>query len=494
MNRYATVGAAVLLGMGTSVHANKPTDDPQPLLLIVSPEHFMPVAQEYAAARRSEIATECASLEQLVRENQGADDAERLKRGLYNRWRDSKSGRALKYVLLVGDADVMPVRYMVLDRVTPAAFDYAFYPSDLYYADLAHTDGSFDDWNANKEGFHAGYFGEVRGEKNKTDPMNFDRIDYLPEIAVGRWPASTIEEVRTIAAKTLAHERPTASRSEAPGAPPSVPHSPVMSSDPAPRTPPGMSDVHRAPALPRIGLVATGGWIENRGAMDSFAERLGQRFGATKLYWKADGHADQGAPDEAHVIDLLNDGVSLVLHSGHGSDDRWDGSIGVRSIGKFHNEGHAAIMMSAGCSTARLAALPPYEAYVDVNAVEHRGTDAGEKFDAPPPPPACYQRGRFNTTGLGEQLLRASPAGAVAYIGCDTGSQPCGMTLMAGFVERLAAGDERLGDCWVGAVRYYWEHEHLAELKPDEGWYPPSIFFQGMKFVVFGDPSVRVGE
>ena len=48
--------------------------------------------------------------------------------------------------VLVGDVDVMPVRYMVLDRVTPAAFDYAFYPSDLYYADLAKSDGAFDCW------------------------------------------------------------------------------------------------------------------------------------------------------------------------------------------------------------------------------------------------------------------------------------------------------------------------------------------------------------
>ena len=40
-------------------------------------------------------------------------------------------------MLLVGDATVLPVRYMVLDRVTPAAFDTAFYPSDLYYADVA---------------------------------------------------------------------------------------------------------------------------------------------------------------------------------------------------------------------------------------------------------------------------------------------------------------------------------------------------------------------
>jgi hypothetical protein len=30
----------------------------------------------------------------------------------------------------------------------------------------------------------------------------------------------------------------------------------------------------------------------------------------------------------------------------------------------------------------------------------------------------------------------------------------------------------------------------LEGLRPDAGWYPPSIFFQGMKFMVFGDPSL----
>ena len=85
---------------------------------------------------------------------------------------------------------------MVLDRNTPAAFNYAFYPSDLYYADLAKRDGSFEDWNARKKGFHAGYFGEVRGEHFKKDPINYDEIDYRPEIAVGRWPVSTANEIQ----------------------------------------------------------------------------------------------------------------------------------------------------------------------------------------------------------------------------------------------------------------------------------------------------------
>jgi hypothetical protein len=33
--------------------------------------------------------------------------------------------------------------------------------------------------------------------------------------------------------------------------------------------------------------------------------------------------------------------------------------------------------------------------------------------------------------------------------------------------------------------------EHLATIAPTADWYPASLFFQGMKFMVFGDPAPR---
>jgi hypothetical protein len=81
--------------------------------------------------------------------------------------------------------------------------------------------------------------------------------------------------------------------------------------------------------------------------------------------------------------------------------------------------------------------------------------------------------------------------GAVAYVGCNTGAQPCALTLLEGFTQALApAGAHRVGDAWRAAVTHYWDAEHLATLAPDDGWYPPSIFFQGMKFMLFGDPTL----
>lgn len=47
---------------------------------------------------------------------------------------------------------------------------------------------------------------------------------------------------------------------------------------------------------------------------------------------------------------------------------------------------------------------------------------------------------------------------------------------------------------WItepGASVYH-QAEHLETLKPNNDWYPPSIFFQGMKYMVFGDPALRL--
>lgn len=441
-----------------------------PPLLIVAPSRFHAALAPYLAHKQTRLSTEIVALETVLAHSPGVDDPEKLKRFLYERWSgpgsDGVARAGLGYVLLVGDADALPVRYMVLDRVTPAAFNYAFYPSDLYYADLAKPDGSFEDWNAQKGGtdpaaaFHAGYFGEVRGEAIKTDPINYDSIDYKPEIAVGRWPVSTAAEVAIVAAKSIAYEA-------------------------------GVEGMGEAHAAPRAAVFAVGGWIENRPMMDALAGALPGGWSIEKRYF---GNGSP-PPSEAQAVELLNSGVLLMLHSGHGAGDRWEGSLSTASIPKLHNAEHLPVILSAGCSTARFATLPPYEPYTDVDGRDHAGSDHGEVFTAPPPPPAPYQTGARNGTGLGEQLLRAGPNGAVAYFGCNTGSQPCGMTLLAGFVDTLSTqsrgpGVVTIGDCWIGAVSYYYDHEHLATLTPDPGWYPASIFFQGMKFMLFGDPSL----
>jgi hypothetical protein len=435
-------------------------------LLIVAPQRFEALLLSYVRHKQKQLPTRIESLERILKDTTGVDDPERLKRFLFHQWKESNIG----YVLLVGDADILPVRYMVLDRVTAAAFDYAFYPSDLYYSDIARADGSFDDWNARKEDFHSGYFGEVRGEKNKKDPINFDQIDYRPDIAVGRWPVSTADEVRLIAEKTMRYENGLPNRDDA----------------------------------QRAAFIGVGGWVDTRPLLDRLAASLPVGWSAEKRYYADAERNDKTLPpDTTQVHSLLNQGVGLLYHTGHGTDTEWEQCFSLNGLDNLRNADRLPILFSAGCSTARFATLPPYEAYVDREGKTHKGTNAGEVFTNPPPPPAPYQKGSFNPPGLGEQLLRGGPNGAVAYIGCNTGSQPCGLTLMEGFVKAFQAlgatrGEPktgpnrgpRLGDCWSQAVSYYYDSERLSQLAPNEDWYPASIFFQGMKFMLFGDPTL----
>jgi hypothetical protein len=243
---------------------------------------------------------------------------------------------------------------MVLDRVTPAAYDYAFYPSDLNYADLAMPDGTFEDWNAAHEGFHAGYFGEVRGEKNKQDPINFDQADYRPEIAVGRWPVSTPEEVACVAAKTIVAEKAALANQDE--------------------------------RLRRAALLAVSGWVDSRPLLDRCAARLTNGWGGEKRYYSdRRGPSSARAPSPAEVRDLFNGGVGLVVHTGHGQPDAWEQCYSVADLDHPTNATRLPVVMSVGCSTAHFAPLPPYGPYVDVNGKEHVGTDHGEAFSAPRP-------------------------------------------------------------------------------------------------------------
>ena len=428
----------------------------------------MEALSEFVEAKRNLAAVascECVSVESLQEGREG-DGAEQLKRGLFERWRGGGPER-FDSVLLVGDMHVLPTRYMMLDRATKAACDVAFYPSDLYFADLADDSGAFEDWNARTDGIHARYIGEVHGESGKSGPIDADGCGLVPEVAVGRWPVATAEEAAAVAQKTLRHDLAIeAARS---------------------------SDVGLAcPRLPAL-VVACGGWIENQSRIQALAARLGPATGVACLsYFDPD---PERRPSPERVSAALRTGASLVLHTGHGEPQGWQHGLRARDLARSASpDRHCLpVICSIGCSTAVLAPQPPYEAYLDADGADHTGTNAGEIFEAPPPPPACVQPRRFAHDSLGATAVRMAEGGAVVYIGCDTGSQPCAHTMLDQFAGFLADHpDAAMGEAWRHAVARYIELEHLRDLTPTDSWYPPSIYFQPMKFVFLGDPTARI--
>lgn len=434
---------ALLLSIAPLAASAQPGADDPALLCVVAPAEWAPLLQPFVSAREKELAVELVPLEAALA-GPGADAPERLKRFLFEAWR----GRKLRYALLVGDADTLPVRFMALDRRTEAARDLAYYASDLYYADLAHPDGRFDDWNGAREGASAWLYGEVRGETHKQGAINHDAISYLPEIAVGRWPVSEPASLAAVVAKTLRW-------------------------DPSERA-------------GRVVALHADGWIDARAALETaLAPLAAARFELARQVYGD----EQGGPSPERALAALRAGVGLALHVGHGTREGWDQCLAPAQLDALANA-PSAIYLSVGCSTAHLCNEAPYEAYLDVHGIPQRGTNHGQVFTELPPPPAPLQPGRFNTTGFGERMLRAPAGGAVAYIGCTTGAQPCALTLLEGFLAAAAEPGLRVGDAWVRAVAHYHERERLAELVPTDSWYPPSIFFQAMKFVLFGDPSL----
>lgn len=428
---------------------------------------------------------EVVALETLCA-GQPGDAAEQLKRGLFALWTayavdGAANGAAadsgsFDSVLLVGDAQSMPFRYMMLDRATKAACDVAFYPCDLYYADLtddADADGkrAFADWNHRTDGVHARYIGEVHGESGKDGPINADGCELVPEVAVGRWPVASAEEARAVAAKTLRHERAVAMRRVGGGAG-------------------GCGDAGAA-ARPTAEVVACGEWIDNRARVTAVADGLRRGFDVACLsYFDSD---DARRPTPARISDALASGKSLVLHTGHGQPSGWHLGPQLADLARMRGLVCMPVLFSIGCSTAEIAPQGPYEPYRDADGADHKGTNAGEVFNAPPPPPACIQPRTCAHSSFGTTSVSMPEGGAVAYIGCTTGSQPCAHTLLDGFAAFVAEHpDAAIGAVWSHAVAQYVDAEHLRELKPTADWYPPSIYFQPMKFVLLGDPTARM--
>lgn len=107
----------------------------------------------------------------------------------------------IKYVLIVGDHDTIPMRYCYPDPTNHkntagiVGGDGGDVPTDYYYADL--TDSDADSWDSDGDGFY--------GEYGEDDP------DFHAEISIGRIPTSNPNRVSYTLDKTVAFEQDTSS-------------------------------------------------------------------------------------------------------------------------------------------------------------------------------------------------------------------------------------------------------------------------------------------
>lgn len=419
-------------------------------LLIITPSEFKSaIAPLEVFKNQTGIVTATVVLEDVYQQYAGRDEAEKVKKCLA----EYRTKAGIRYALLVGDCEKFPVRYTKTDRKTAAAHDTAFYPADLYYADLFNQYCSFDDWDRNKNG----YYGELTGE-SQTGKLNLDEVDIRPDIAVGRIPVSTNEEVSNYVAKVMMYE---------------------------------LGAAHSSWANNAL-LLASVNWVKDAcKRLEDISKDSLKTYNCIKMYGKGNPCMPTTEPSAAAINTYLNSGVGFVAYAGHGSRSGWE-FYGVNDLSGMTTEKMLPVMFSAGCSTSEFATLPPYDAYADIKGNYHKGTNYGEVFTSTPPQPACLQAIN-NTEGFGENILIKRKTGAVAYVGCITGSQPTAVDLLKFFFESLNQGFNTLGSMWNYMIQRYYEVfvPPVNVNKPD--WTIVANFHQPWKFFLMGDPSLRIG-
>lgn len=450
-------------------------------LLIIAHEDFVDeLAPLKAHKDYTDIPTRIYSWQELAERfhDQGRDDQERLKKAIAS-FRQSCD---IKYVMLVGDCDRFPVRYcMIYD---PTYWGHGYSPSDLYYADLYAADGTtFDDWDGDGDGI----FGEMQGGTwtagSTLAAINLDGMDLYPDIALGRIPASTEAEVTTYVNKVISYE----------------------------------FAAYKASWFDKAVLVVPGYWAKDGKYYEypgswSAKEDVDGKLTAvgvtsTKLYDSRIEGLPAGLgnaePTAANISAEINSGVGFVNFSGHGNTTTW-GPYTSTNVAALNNAGKLPVVFAGACSTAQFHFG---DSFLDVDGNTFTRSiqcpiynDANRCWPANPiaaqcPEPAAIQGSIYDVDSMAEEFLVKRDTGGIGYIGSYTGAQGGSQVLDRYFFEgyRYSLKPATLGYLWNYAVRRYINNDFHINFNTDSAWYPQAMFHHIQKYMLFGDPSLRVG-
>lgn len=470
--------------MASTLDPQQPTFE----LVVLCPDGWEEEAQRLADWKnRTGMSSIVARWPDLAARHEGADVPESIKRGVA----DLHSRFDFRYLLLLGDDHLFPVRYTITDR--PAYHEEtqellavgAYYACDLYYADLYGSDGGFQDWDIEGNGWYGELMGDIFPE-----PINHDRLDLYPDVAVGRAPASNLTELSYYIDKVISYES-------------SGPDAHWMSNN-------------------LFALTTMDFSIFTETTIDSYY--LWQ--GTSNLYGKPPAEiwrmVDESLPVRRNYSaspELVNDliakpGIGLLNFCGHGSTSSMDGIMTVSSL-KDLNSSHHPVAFSTGCSTGRFTVEPPFDDYLLLSGEMKEGVwDGGAYSTSTYPPVPHWLQKQYNGVGSAIEIdglaeystVRAIAAdgrpaqgGLIAFFAGVSGMQEYVGELDRYFLEAYFSYDGRekiLGDLQREMLdRYLSAHgfgggEHL---KTASYWGDIAAYHQPMKLHLFGDPSLRVG-
>jgi hypothetical protein len=308
-----TIALILLLSLvpmsGLAVRA--PPAKPPFDLMIIAPDEFCTALQPLKAHKDATgIKTEIISLEWIYDKFDGRDEPEKVKRCIES----YRTNSGLKYVMLVGDVDKFPVRYCRI--YDPTHWGHSYAPSDLYYADLYKSDGSYDDWDIDDDQLY-GEMGGVPWQAGVStlNDINLDQVDLRPDVMVGRIPASSVAEVTTYVNKVISYE----------------------------------SNAYESNWVEKGLLLVSSGYNEDENRYEDYpgaweckdhvASNLqAAHISSIKLYDKRiydlpSGTSD-GNPSPGMINDKMNSGVGFVNYAGHGGVTSWTNCYEANNLDK----------------------------------------------------------------------------------------------------------------------------------------------------------------
>jgi hypothetical protein len=422
-------------------------------LLIIGPAAWRKSLDRFARYK-SDTALPAAvvTIEDAEAQLPGVDGPEKIKRCIEREHRL----RGTKYVLLVGDANVFPVRYI---RAVNTEWGTIFYPSDLYYADLYDTTGAFDDWDADGDGIYA----EMDFKETSSGPkFNIDKVNLVPDVVVGRVPASTLAEADTYFHKVMGYEF-AARESVAFGYPSRWFRKALIVGGNDGFGNKAVSNQHAAP-------LADAGFT------------IVRRYRDEQPWSSMD---DAGRAGE--LTRLLEEGAGFLHYYAHGNTNSFSGWFADTDVAGVDNAGRLPVLVAISCLTARFAI--DKNAYLTAMGTSWTGTS---EVDRARPVPAPVQPADHDRDSMAEEFLVKRESGAVAYIGAahkfEHGGKPLGAYLFEAY--RDLPKPPTLGDMWGSALRRFVANELGGGTI---GMGPYYAFIHAHKVMLFGDPSLRVG-
>ena len=277
-----TVAATVVNPEGLAAYASTPAEDlPWGEYLVVTTselqEAFEPLA-EYKTVKGVEA--RIVTMGYITDLYSGVDDAQSLRFFL----RDIFDGNPPTYVLLAGDTPDVPHREC---WSTAEGIEEEF-AADLYFQDMNDTAVGVDLWDASGNG--------VWGE------IDIDVMDYHPDYVLGRAAVETVDEAETFVEKAIAWED-------------------------GPDTDAWYTS---------MGFTTGVLWSSPYCPGSAGKEKVDTLY--TPPSWQIEKHyQSEGTQSYSETMDMLNRGMQLVNHAGHGSQGSV--SIGTGSLGSSDFDG-----------------------------------------------------------------------------------------------------------------------------------------------------------